>query len=285
MPGDQVETFTVEARKAPDDPKRSDIDYFLMVLLPDEIKYVGVDHGSVVNLKLEKDVVDGDSLYFIHGNTRGLGRHELKVRRNTQLASDQNIRIPKEYTHNREGQSFYGLDVGDELVVELDYEAGDGFRVYTQNDYQLRLQQLSEDNIFPKVTRPVVGFLASKLVPEKWYKNEYMKINTPSTISPPPEGAEVGSYEVKLPGLEKVVLQNRLIRYEDDASEEMRRRDTPEKEWNDSYSWTDIDGDYFEGELPGEISYFDSGKIWEERLKAFYRDGVKISDSKRIRVE
>ena len=148
-----VDSFTVKARAGSDKPRKSSDGQYLSCPLPEEIQDHGFEPGDRVYLTLESDTVDGEEIFFVRVGHGKIGRHRLKIRTRNDFDPNDFIRIPIEYTFHREGQSFHGLEKGDELVVELDSQ-GEEFRVYTSRDFRYRLKQLSDEGVLPTVRSP-----------------------------------------------------------------------------------------------------------------------------------
>lgn len=152
----KVESFTVEANIGSDKARKESDGQYFSTPLPDQVKKIGLEAGDSVFLSLETDEIEGEEVSFIRGSTDEISRHELTVRHREDFFLNLFVRIPIEYTYYREGQSFYGLGKGDELIVELDYLENE-FRVYRADEYMLRVSQLASSNVFPKVKSPSLG--------------------------------------------------------------------------------------------------------------------------------
>lgn len=202
----EVDSFSVKARTGSDKPRQSSDGKYLSCPLPEEITDHGFEPGSRVYLKLESSVVDGEEIFFIRVGHEEIGRHRLKIRSRRDFDPNDFIRIPIEYTFHREGQSFYGLEKGDDLVVELDYN-DNKFRIYRAEEYPARLRQLSTDDVFPVMKTPgIAGLGITEL--NQLLLDRYAEITSvPRQVSVGEEFEVSGS--VQLPGLEKIVIQKR----------------------------------------------------------------------------
>lgn len=203
---DKVDSFTVESNIGSDKARKKSDGQYVSVPLPNEVRELGFEPGDAVYIGLDSEFVDDEEVHYLRGNSEEISRHSLSIRQKEDLDPELFVRIPIEYTFHREGQSFYGLEADDNLVVELDY-IGNRFRVYRAEEYPYRLRQLSEEDVFPEMKSPGLAGLGS-LVLNHLLVDQYAEIpDIPSRVSAD-ESFEVG-VAAEMPALERVIVQVR----------------------------------------------------------------------------
>jgi len=260
----KVESFTVEANIGSDKARSKSDGQYVSVPLPDEVRELGFGPGDTVYIGLDSEFVGDDEVDYLHGSREEISRHGLSIREKEDLDPGLFVRVPIEYTFHREGQSFHGLEKGDDLVVELDYVGG-RFRVYRAEEYPYRLRQLSEEDVFPEMKAPGIAGLGVAVL-NRLVVDQYAEITgVPSRVSQ----GEVFVVEVtaEMLDLERVIVQV---------------REESEPGFTDVKSYDEIRGDELSEEL--DFNLPEKG-VFEIRLRVRYGDGeVESSEVKTVEI-
>jgi len=127
----------------------------------DEVNRFGLEKTDQVYLELVEEEVSSVEISFIKGRAQDFETSEdsKTIQRQPGCNPELYIQCPVDYSNKPGGKSFYGLEKGDILVVEI---LEDEFRIYTEDDYRYRYQQLSEAEGPPPKLPLTIPLLASK---------------------------------------------------------------------------------------------------------------------------
>lgn len=159
MSPERIEAYNVGVRKVDEKARKDSDGVYLAVHLPEEINEIGLSEGDHLYLDLQSMEINGTEVYFIKASEDRISRHKLKIHYRGDLYPRHYVRIPIEYTFNRENQSFHGLEPGDGLTAELRYIEGELF-IFTPEGYRYRSLRISEDEgLPPTVAQPSGGVI------------------------------------------------------------------------------------------------------------------------------
>jgi len=156
------DVFTVELRRMSDKARKSSSGEYLALRLPDEIVDLDLESGDYVGVDLRTDEVDGESVKYLLVGEDVDTRHSLKIGQRDDFNPEHFVRIPIEFTDNREGQPFHNVDKKTQVNVEVDSETGK-IRVYIPRDYKLRNRQLVNQGRGPTLKKPLIAPLVNRL--------------------------------------------------------------------------------------------------------------------------
>lgn len=251
----------VYARKASDKPRQSTNGEYLAVPLPDLISDIGFAEGDSVYMTLSSTEFEGRKMDFLKVSKEEIGRHKLKIRQRSDLKPPIFLSIPIEYTFHREDQGFHGLQVGETLVVEVDFD-NECVNVF-RGDYVDRMKQIHDGQAIPLGYRePVndVPIAAGKFVPKNRFRESSIK-----TLDDPPDRVEVGEeihFIVQIYGLG---LRGASIKFKEED----------EQWWNDKIWFRDIEGEFLDLVVrhrfrePGEYKFRILSKLPEGKQEKF----------------
>lgn len=161
MSADDVDAYTVQARKSSDKYRKKTDGQYLAIHLPDDIDRIGLERGDLVYVSLGSQQINGHEIWYLRVSEQEITRHSMKIRYRKDLYPRNFITVPIEYTFYRENQSFHGLNPGDDLNLELKFIDKEAW-IYTAEDFRYRLSQIGQNGDVPPVIKQPSGGMSPR---------------------------------------------------------------------------------------------------------------------------